>query len=117
MVASIAIRPVDTMSASSSGPRSERRPTAAREDVLTHKDKPAGPPGIPRQPAGSAWSVSNRPRSGTAYGRSERSSPNTCRRPLRLHLLRGETAAEITLEDRLPADQPPLEKPLPLESE
>jgi hypothetical protein len=37
--------------------------------------------------------------------------------PSGLHLLRGETAAEITLENRLPADQPPLEKPLPLESE
>lgn len=48
---------------------------------------------------------------------AQASRAGTGRRPLRLHLLRGETAAEITLEDRLPADQPPLEKPLPLESE
>src|SRR6185369_10147175 len=35
IVASIAMRPVDTMRASRTGPRSERRPTAAREVVLT----------------------------------------------------------------------------------
>ena len=35
IVASMAMRPVDTMSASRMGPRSERRPTAARDDGLT----------------------------------------------------------------------------------
>jgi DNA-binding MarR family transcriptional regulator len=48
---------------------------------------------------------------------AQASRTGTGRRLLRLHLLRGETPAEITLDDPLPADQPPLEKPLPLESE
>jgi hypothetical protein len=84
--------------------------------VLTHRDKPAGPPGIPRQPA-RVGLVGQQPPAEWTGVRQVGALVAEHRTGLRLHLLRGETAAEITLEDRLPADQPPLEKPLPLESE
>src|SRR4051794_3253434 len=42
IVASIAMRPVDTMRASRIGPRSERRPTPARAGEVTIRDKSRG---------------------------------------------------------------------------
>ena len=62
IVASMAIRPVDTMRASRTGPRSERRPTPLREDGLTSRCKVGCPPGIPAAVQATGEGVAHPPR-------------------------------------------------------
>src|SRR3954454_5934932 len=55
IVASIAMRPVDTMRASRIGPRSERRPTPARAGEVTIRDKSRG--AVPHSRVGALATV------------------------------------------------------------